>query len=309
MADATGETKGPLRVAFDRRLKLEFHGARITSDGGLLAYRELDDALGLTVMGVSALAEGRRGTNIRHRLLGLLRQAIYGRLAGYEDVNDAERLARDPAMRAIVGREGLERPAASTSEMGRFETEWLPTEANLAALTDLSGAWIDRVHRRRPPDGIILDMDSSESPTHGEQEGSAWNGHFGCSCYHPLFVFNQFGDLERCALRPGNVHSAEDWEEVLEPVIARYRERGCALYFRGDAAFAKPELYELLEAEGISYAIRLPANGILQERIGHLLTRPVGRPRRSRGCSSRASATRRGAGPGRAELWPRWSGT
>ena len=173
----------PLRVAFDRRIKLEFHGARITSDGGLLAYRELDDALDLTTIAVSALAEGRRGTNIRHRLLGLLRQAVYGRLAGYEDVNDAERLARDPAMRAIVGREGIDRPAASTSEMGRFETEWLATEANLAALTDLSGTWIDRVHERRPPDGIILDMDSSESPTHGEQEGSAWNGHFGCTCF------------------------------------------------------------------------------------------------------------------------------
>jgi Transposase DDE domain group 1 len=278
MTDATGETKQPLRVAFDRRLKLEFHGTRITSDGGLLAYRELDDALGLTTMAVSTLAEGRRGTNIRHRLLGLLRQAVYGRLAGYEDVNDAERLARDPAMRAIVGREGLDRLAASSSEMGRFETEWLATEANLAALTSLSGAWIDRVHERRPPDGIILDMDSSESPTHGQQEGSTWNGHFGCTCYHPLFVFNQFGDLERCLLRPGNVHSAKDWRSVLAPVIARYRERGLDLYFRGDAAFAKPELYELLEVEGIGYAIRLPANSALQERIGHLLSRPVGRP-------------------------------
>ena len=102
---------------------------------------------------------------------------MFGRLAGYEDVNDAERLARDPAMRAIVGREGLDRAAASSSQMGRFETEWLATDANLEALTDLSGAWIDRVHARKPPDGIILDMDSSESPTHGEQEGSAWNGH------------------------------------------------------------------------------------------------------------------------------------
>ena len=280
MADATGETKEPLRVAFDRRLKLEFHGSRITSDGGLLAYRELDDALGLTATAASTLAEGRRGRNIRHRLLGLLRQAIYGRLAGYEDVNDAARLARDPAMRAIVGREGIDRQAASTSEMGRFETEWLASDANLAALTDFSGAWIDQVHRRRPPDGIILDMDSSESPTFGQQEGSAWNGHFGGTCYHPLFVFNQFGDLERCALRPGNVHSADDWRAVLEPVIARYRERGLTLYFRGDAAFAKPEVYELLEAEDIGYAIRLPANCVLQERIGHLLTRPVGRPPR-----------------------------
>ena len=242
MADATGEAKEPpLRVAFDRRLKLELHGSRITSDAGLLAYRELDDALGLTGAAASILAEGRRGKNIRHHLLGLLRQAVYGRLAGYNDVNDAERLARDPAMRAIVGREGMGRPAASTSQMGRFETDWLATEANLAVLTELSGAWIDRVHQRRPPDGIILDMDSSESPTHGQQEGSAWNGHFGCTCYHPLFVLNQFGDLERCVLRPGNAHSAEGWRSVLEPVIARYRERGLPLWFRGDAAFAKPE--------------------------------------------------------------------
>src|SRR3954454_13843906 len=275
MADATGETNEALRVAFDRRVKLEFHGARITSDGGLLAYRELDDALGLTATAASVLSEGRRGRNIRHRLLGLLRQSVYGRLAGYEDLNDAERLVRDPAMCAIVGREGIDRPAASTSQMGRFETEWLATEANLAALTELSGAWIDRVHQHRPPDGIILDMDSSESPTHGEQEGSAWNGHFRCTCYHPLFVFNQFGDLELCVLRPGNVHSAEGWRDVLEPVIARYRERGLDLYFRGDAAFAKPELYELLEAEDIGYAIRLPANPVLQERIGQLLVTVV----------------------------------
>jgi hypothetical protein len=152
------------------------------------------------------------------------------------------------------------------------------TDVNLDAIADLSGAWIDRVHERRPPDGIILDMDSSEGPTHGDQEGSAFNGHFGSTCYHPLFVFNQFGDLERCRLRPGNVHSAEDWRLVLEPVIARYRERGVDLSFRADAAFAKPEVYELLEAVGIRFAIRLQANQVLQERIGYLLKRPVGRP-------------------------------
>jgi DDE family transposase len=229
---ATGEAREPpLRPTFDRRIKLEFHGARITSDGGLLAYRELDDALGLTEIATTQLLDGRRGKNTRHELGGLFRQAVYGRLAGYEDVNDAERLARDPTMRAIVGRDGLDRAAASSSQMARFETEWLATDANMEALTDLSGVWIDRVHGRKPPDGIILDMDSSESPIHGEQEGSAYNGHFGCTCYHPLFVFNQFGDLERCRLRPGNVHSAEDWRLVLEPVVARYRERGLALHF------------------------------------------------------------------------------
>jgi hypothetical protein len=203
---------------------------------------------------------------------------VFGRLAGYEDVNDAERLSRDPAMRAIVDRKSLDRRAASTSQMGRFEAEWLATEENLAVLSNLSGIWIDRVHDRKKPKVIVLDMDSSESPTHGDQEGSAYNGHFGCTCYHPLFCFNQFGDLERCLLRPGNVHSAEDWRLVFEPVVARYRDRPLRRYFRADAAFAKPEIYEFLEAEGYAYAIRLPTNAVLQEQIAHLLTRPVGRP-------------------------------
>src|SRR6202045_2775174 len=116
------------------------------------------------------------------------------------------------------------------------------------------------------------------SPTHGEQENSVWNGHYDCTCYHPLFVFNQFGDLERCALRPGNVHSADGWQAVLKPVVAGYRGKVSPIYFRADAGFANPEVYEYLESEGIEYAIRLPANRILQERIGYLLKRPAGRP-------------------------------
>jgi hypothetical protein len=119
---------------------------------------------------------------------------------------------------------------------------------------------------------------AGDSETHGAQEGSAYNGHFGCTCYHPLFVFNQFGDLERCSLRSGNVHSAADWRDVLGPVVARYRHRVKRRYFRGDAAYANPGLYEFLEAEGCKYAVRLPANAVLQKRIGWLLKRPVGRP-------------------------------
>src|SRR5271155_347716 len=279
MAHPAGESESDVpRLAFDRRLKLEFHGSSVTSDAGLLAYRELDDALGLTVLAGAMLSESRRGKNTRHVLIGLLRQSVFGRLAGYEDVNDAERLARDTAMRWVVGGHAVARQAASASQIGRFETEWLTPDHNLAALANLSGQWIDKVHARRPPKAIVLDMDSSVSPTHGEQEGTAYNGHFGCTCYHPLFVFNQFGDLERCALRSGNVHSADGWHDVLEPVVARYKQRNMRRYFRADAAFANPEVYEFLEAEGYKYAIRLPANQVLQERIAHLLTRPVGRP-------------------------------
>jgi Transposase DDE domain group 1 len=121
-------------------------------------------------------------------------------------------------------------------------------------------------------------MDSSVSPTHGEQENSVWNGHYECTCYHPLFIFDQFGDLERCALRPSNVHSADGWQRVLKPVVNRYLGKVSRIYFRADAAFAMPGVYEYLEAERIKYAIRLPANPVLQNRIGYLLKRPVGRP-------------------------------
>src|SRR5664279_6261789 len=147
MTHPTGEADcGVLSLDFDRRLKLEFHGSRITSDAGLLAYRELDDVLGLTELAGSVLSECRRGKNTRHLLTGLLRQSVFGRLAGYKDVNDADRLAHDPAMRAVVDRLHLGRAAASASQMGRFETGWLASDINRAALADLSGAWIDRVH-------------------------------------------------------------------------------------------------------------------------------------------------------------------
>ena len=279
MTNPVGKSNdGPLRLDFDRRLMLQFCGSVVTSDAGLLAYRELDDVLGLTTMASDVLADARTGKNGRHALAGLLRQSVFGRLAGYEDVNDAERLRHDPAMRRIVGGHAAHGCAASPSQMGRFETQWLAAPENLSALADLSGRWIDLVHARRPPRGILLDMDSSVSPTHGEQENSAWNGHYDCTCFHPLFVFNQFGDLERCSLRPGNVHSADRWGDVLTPVVARYKGKVSRIYFRADAGFANPEVYEYLEAEGIKYAIRLPKNNVLQERIGYLLTRPVGRP-------------------------------
>ena len=178
MADPTGETNNKaLRLNFDRRLILQFRGSTITSDAGLLAYRELDDTLHLTDTAADKLADARTGKNGRHRLVGLLRQSVFGWLAGYEDVNDAEKLCRDPAMRWVVGGRAIAGSAASASQMGRFETKWLSRPKNLIALADLPGQWIDKVRRRRGLKIIILDMDSSESPTYGEQEGSAYRSH------------------------------------------------------------------------------------------------------------------------------------
>ena len=268
----------PLKLQFDRRVRLDFRGATITSDAGLLACRELDAALGLTEAANDYIHESRSGRNVQHRLLPLLRQSVYSRLAGYEDTNDAERLAQDPAMRVIVGWQGTDKQAASTNTMSRFETEVLTEEENLDGLARLNVEWVDRAMAQTSHQRVILDMDSSESPVHGQQEGVAYNGHFESVCYHPLFLFNHFGDCEGAMLRPGNVHSAERWREVLEPVVKRYQEKGVRLLFRADAAFAKPEVYEYLESRDTGYAMRLPANEVLQGNIRHLLKRPVGRP-------------------------------
>jgi hypothetical protein len=282
-ANATGEAQtDPLRLQFDRSVKLAFRGSSISSDGGLLLHRELDGALGLTDAAAGVIGDPRTGRNGRHRLAGLLRQSIFSRLAGYEDVNDADRLRRDPVMRQLVGGRAVKRGAASASAMGRFETAMLTRPENLAALADLPGLWIDAVHERRPPKVVTLDMDSSESPVHGDQEAAMWNGHFRSKCLHPLFVFNQFGDLERCALRPGNVHSADGWEDVLRPVLARYsaeaRPSITRRRFRADAAFAIPALFDLLEAEGWDYAVRIKGNPKLHARIAWLAKRRPGRP-------------------------------
>ena len=251
-------------------MKVAFQGSRITSDAGLMLVRELDERLGLA-RGIAAhLRDSRHGLNTQFRLPDLLRQSVYSRLAGYEDLNDAVRLAGSPTR--------WDRSAALTSTLHWFETELLTREENLVGLMAVNRDLIGQAETCDGADRVVLDMDSSESPVHGQQEGSAYNGHFESVCDHPLFLFNDHGDCLAATLRSGNVHSADDWDALLVPEIERQHAEGRRVAGRADAAFAKPEIYDALETRAVQYAIRMPANKNLEIEIEDLLFRAPGRP-------------------------------
>jgi hypothetical protein len=269
----------PFQLTFNASLKIDFQGFRVTSDGGLILVRKLDERLGFGELIEQHLTDSRRGKNTQFPFADLRRQSVYSRLAGYEDPNDAQRLFQDPTFRLIGSERVWDRGAALTSRVQSFETEMLAEEENFAGLARLNRTLIGRAGPMDSAYRTVLDMDSTEIPVYGEQEQSAYNGHFESTCYHPLLLFNREGACLTAKLRPGNVHSADDWEELLLPEIERQQKLGKKVVFRADAAFAKPEIYEALEERGVRYAIRIPANENLERDIAELLTRPVGRPR------------------------------
>src|ERR1039458_9433785 len=268
---------GPFQLSFSTSLEVEFQGSRVTSDGGLILVRELDERLGFGDLIAQHLTDSRHGKNTQLPLADLLRQSVYSRIAGYEDVNDAERVSQDPTFRLIGSEKTWDRGAALTSRLQTFETEMLAEEENFQSLARINRELIGKAEANSPQ-RVVLDMDSTEIPVYGQQEQSAYNGHFESTCYDPLLLFNREGDCLAAKLRPGNVHSAEDWEELLLPEIERQQKLGKEVVFRADAAFAKPEIYEALEERGVKYAIRIPSNDSLERDISELLTRPVGRP-------------------------------
>ena len=269
--------KQGFQLSFNRFLRVAFQGSRVTSNGGLILVRELDERLGFGELIEQHLTDSR-ANNARFSFADLLRQSVYSRLAGYEDVNDAEQLSQDPTFRLIGSEKNWDRGAALPSRLQTFETELLAEEENFAGLARVNRELIGRAEAIDSPHRTGLDMDSTEIPVYGEQENSAYNGHFESMCYHPLLLFNRDGDCLAAKLRPGNVHSAEDWKELLLPEIERQQKLGKEVVFRADAAFAKPEIYEALEEREVKYAIRIPANDSLQRDMEELLTRPVGRP-------------------------------
>jgi len=207
----------PFQLSFNTSLNVDLQGSRVTSDGGLILVRELVERLGFGYLVAQHLTDSRRGKNTQLPLADLLRQSVYSRIAGYEDVNDAERLSQDPTFRLIGSEKIWDRGAALTSRLQTFETEMLGEEENSAGLGRLNRALIGKAEAMDSACRAVLDMDSTEISVYGEQEQAVYNGHFESTCYHPLLLFNREVDCLAAKLWPGNVHSADDWRELLLP--------------------------------------------------------------------------------------------
>jgi hypothetical protein len=158
----------PFQLSINAALKIDFQGSRVTSDGGLILVRELDERLGLGELIEQHLSEPRRGKNTQFPLADLFRQSVYRRLAGYEDLNDAERLSQDPTFRLIGSEKIWERGAALTSRLQSFEAEMLAGEDNFSGLARLNRELIGRVEAVDSPQRVVLDMDSTEIPVYGQ---------------------------------------------------------------------------------------------------------------------------------------------
>jgi hypothetical protein len=201
----------PFQLSFNRFLRVDFQGSRVTSDGDLLLVRELDERLGLTGLIQNHLVDSRTGRNTQFPLADLFRQSAYSRLAGYEHLNDATRLASNPTFRLMGSEKVWERGVALTSTLHWFETDLLARAANLTGFVMPNRELVARAEGVGMSQQVVLDMGSSESPVYGKQEQSTYNGYLGSVCYSPLFLFNSQGNCLVARLQPGNVHGADGW--------------------------------------------------------------------------------------------------
>ena len=299
----------PFQFVFNGFLKVAFQGSRITSDAGLILVRELDERLGLEALIAAHLSDPRQGLNTQFSLADLLRQSVYSRLAGYEDVNDAVRVSADPTFRLIGSPSRWDRGGALTSTLHWFETALLTRAENLLGLMAVNRELLARAALATRADRVVLDMDSSESPVHGAQEGSAYNGPVATVCYHPLFLFNDQGDCLAASLRPGNVPSADDWDDPLCRRLTGSRQRGGA--WRSGRTRRSPGRRS---TRGLSDATWPTPSACRRTRTWSWRSKTssfVGQDGRaaSRWYGTRVSATRRRAGPRPDGSSPRWSTT
>lgn len=242
-------------------LTVDFQGGRLTSDGGWGWVAEADTAMDLSETLAAVVPAPRR--HCRHTRQTLLQQRLYQITAGYADQNDADSLRRDPLLKLVCGRLPETDPdLASQPTLSRFENRFTAQDCYRLAGA-LGQVYLRERERAGVPTHILLDLDSTDDPTHGEQEGRAYHGYYGQHMYHPLLVFDgETGQLITAILRPGTVHAGHGALAILRRIVARLRDcwPGVAISLRADAGFAKPEIYAWCEAEGIAYSIGLVTN-------------------------------------------------
>jgi hypothetical protein len=254
-------------------LEAAFDGGRITSDGGLLWLSKMDSEMGLCEAISECVPEwrNRRG---RHPLVSLVRQRVLQIACGYEDQNDSDTLREDPLLKVACGslpESGQD--LASQPTISRMENA-----ATIRSCHRIARVLFELYMREREtggaPERVLLDFDSTDDPTHGDQEGSYYHGYYGQHMYHPLVVFDgQSGHLVTALLRAGNTHASNSSVAVLKRIVCGLRERWpeVQIEIRADAGFAVPALYDYCEREGISYTIALITNERLKELAHDLL--------------------------------------
>ena len=249
-------------------IRADFSGGQITSDAGLLPLRAFDQHHHVTHDLAQLLSDPREDDRVRHDSLRLLRQRIYQIIAGYEDASDADRLRHDPMLQ-IVADQKLGEALGSQPTLSRWENA--PSPSDLVRLNDALLEIFIRVcgDQVRGRGEILLDIDSTDDPTHGQQQLSFFNGAYGQHMYHPMLVFERHtGCLLAARLRPGNASSHARIVPMLLRLVPRLQAAfpNIKIKLRGDAGFALPLLYQFCEFFDIQYALGIPANQVFQRR-------------------------------------------
>jgi hypothetical protein len=254
-------------------LEAAFDGGRITSDGGLVWLSRMDSEMGLCEAISECVPEWRTRKG-RHSLASLVKQRVFQIACGYEDQNDSDTLRQDPLLKMVCGSLPDGGPdLASQPTICRLENAASMRSCHQIAQV-LFELYLSERGRDGAPERVLLDFDSTDDPTHGEQEGSYYHGYYGQHIYHPLLVFDgESGHLITTLLRAGNTHASHSCVALLKRIVGRLRQRwpGVAIEIRADAGFAVPAIYDYCEHEGISYTIALITNERLKEMAEDLL--------------------------------------
>jgi hypothetical protein len=278
------------RASFRPSLRIEVRDDGLSSFGGVAYLREFEERTGFFGDLLSRLKDPRMSGRVAHHVADLLRLAVYAKALGYPDIADADVLRFDPVLRSVLAPGGQDRvgePLAAKSTLHRFLTDVLVLRENRRALVEavLETGLRPLLAKGRAPRRLYVDLDSTMSEVHGEQEGSANNGYFRTYCYHPLVLsIAKLGTVLGFLLRPGNAPTGEHATLFVLPLLRRLRSMLPArveIVLRADSGFSDPVLFEALEREGFFYIVRLRENARLLRKAARIEKRAVGRPSKS----------------------------